>query len=371
MTRRTTNAVDAIVKAVLYEGYALYPYRPSALKNQRRFAFGAVYPKAWATVAREPYLMRSECVIERTGDAASVEIAVRFLVLHRGGGASEETIAMSPCPLEPGAWRHYTARAGIQIEIQIDIVDAGDGLHRVAIEIENVTAAAASLDREAAMDLTMASTHTVVKAVGGTAVSSIDPPAHAAQVVAACRTVGAYCILVARDTILCSPIVLSDYPEIAADSPGDFFDGTEMDEMLTLRVLTMTDAEKAEAIASDPRIAELVERTTALGIERTARLHGVATRADGRVPGAPREAMLLPGTRVRLAPTGRADAFDIVLAGKLATIAKVERDLDGRLHCSVTVDDDPGKDLGEAGMPGHRFYFRPEELEILPAEDAT
>ena len=53
--------------------------------------------------------------------------------------------------------------------------------------------------------------------------------------------------------MLCSPIILYDYPKIAPESAGDFFDGTEMDEMLTLRVLTLTDAEKQEMRNGDPR----------------------------------------------------------------------------------------------------------------------
>ena len=154
--------------------------------------------------------------------------------------------------------------------------------------------------------------------------------------------------------MLASPIILPDRPEIAPQSPGDFFDGTEMDEMLTLRVLTMTDAEKREASAADPRIAALLERTEALGLEATARLHGVVKTSW------PRE-----GTRVRLHPGKHADAFDTILAGRLATVAKVERDLEGQIFCAVTIDDDPGADLGVAGMPGHRFFFRPDELEVI------
>ena len=129
--------------------------------------------------------------------------------------------------------------------------------------------------------------------------------------------------------------------------------------MLTLRVLTMTDAEKLEASAADPKVAALIARTEALGIEQTAKLHGVVKTSWPR-----------QGSRVRLRPTPaagarRTDAFDMILAGKLATVAGVERDLEGNVHCSVTLDDDPGADLGAAGMPGHRFFFRPEELEVL------
>jgi hypothetical protein len=253
-----------------------------------------------------------------------------------------------------------------RIEIGGSIVDVGDGLWRVAIEIENATVIDPGADREAAMDVTLASTHVLVRAIGGTAVSTIDPPERAAAAVAACRTLGCYPVVVATDTVLASPIVLPDFPEIAEQSPGDFFDGTEIDEMLTLRVLTLTDAEKREAAAADPRIAALLARTEERGIEETAHLHGATKLGSREQRGIQERLGPRIGTRVRLKPAGRADAFDIILAGKLATIASVERDLDGRAHFAVTIDDDPGADLGAQGMPGHRFYFRSDELEVVP-----
>lgn len=71
------------------------------------------------------------------------------------------------------------------------------------------------------------------------------------------------------------------------------------------------------------------------------------------------------GDRVRLRPRGRADILDMALAGKDATILAIEQDYEGRLYLSVTVDDDPGKDLGMLRQPGHQFFFRPEEVEPL------
>lgn len=69
------------------------------------------------------------------------------------------------------------------------------------------------------------------------------------------------------------------------------------------------------------------------------------------------------GDRVRLRPRGRADIFDLALAGKSATIDSIEQDYEGRVYLAVTVDDDPGKDLGALRQPGHRFFFQPEEVE--------
>ncbi len=71
------------------------------------------------------------------------------------------------------------------------------------------------------------------------------------------------------------------------------------------------------------------------------------------------------GDQVRLHPRCRADIFDIALSGMVATIESIERDFDDRVHVAVTIDDDPGKDLGMARMPGHRFFFGPDEIEPL------
>ena len=75
--------------------------------------------------------------------------------------------------------------------------------------------------------------------------------------------------------------------------------------------------------------------------------------------------VLEPGMRVLLRPRGNADVFDLALAGKTAVIVAIEQDLEDRVYVGVVVDDDPGKDFGLAGKPGHRFFFRPEEVERL------
>ena len=72
-----------------------------------------------------------------------------------------------------------------------------------------------------------------------------------------------------------------------------------------------------------------------------------------------------PGDRVRLRPRGRADVLDLALAGMTATVEAIEQDYDGRVYLAVTVEDDPGKDLGALRQPGHRFFFQPEEVEAL------
>jgi len=319
-------SVERLLRTLLYEGYALYPYRPSALKNQKRFAFGVVYPRAWAERTLEASLLRAEVV----ATSPSVSACVRYLRLERGGGARECTVDIAD----------HTERDGLAIDTAC--VAAGDGLWRFAVEIRNTALLPADADHEAAMDVSPASTHVVLR---GSFVSLIDPPEAARAAVAACRSTGLYPVLVGDDAMIASPIILPDQPQIAAQSPGDFFDGTEIDEMLTLRVLTMTEDEKREAAAADPRVRELIARTEQLGLAQTAQLHGTVRTAWPR-----------PGTRVRLRPSRRADAFDVLLADRHATVAAVELDLEGRVHCAVTVDDDPA---------GHRFFFAADELEVL------
>jgi hypothetical protein len=78
---------------------------------------------------------------------------------------------------------------------------------------------------------------------------------------------------------------------------------------------------------------------------------------------------LRPGDRVRLHPRGRADIFDLALNGKTGTIVSIEQDFENRIHLALTIDDDPGRDLGLRGQPGHRFFFNPEDVQVLSPEE--
>ncbi len=125
----------------------------------------------------------------------------------------------------------------------------------------------------------LVSAHTILRTAGGEFVSLIDPPEQLKPAAEACRNVGTWPVLAgddgARDTMLSSPIIIYDFPTIAPESPGDFFDGTEMDEMLSLRILTLTDEEKREMAASDERARLLLERTEAFGRDQLMQMHGV------------------------------------------------------------------------------------------------
>jgi len=213
----------------------------------------------------------------------------------------------------------------------------------------------------------------------------MDPSAALKEQTAACKNVGTWPILVgetgARDTLLSSPIILYDYPQIAPESPGDLFDNTEIDEILTLRILTLTDEEKRAVAAADERGKALLERTETLKREEMMKLHGTFR---GLVPTLPREGVqpwdpvaekrelekvlsagveLKRGDQVRLHPRGRADIFDLALQGRMATVTSIEQDYEDRIQVVVTVNDDPGRDFGQEGRIGHRFFFSLEEIE--------
>jgi hypothetical protein len=235
----------------------------------------------------------------------------------------------------------------------------------------------------------------------GEFVSLLDPPPVYSASAAACSNVGVFPVLAGeepgRSLIFCSPIILYDYPKIAPESEGDFFDGTEMDEMLALRVLTLTDAEKEEMRHGDPHARKILERTEAMTEEAMLKAHGAirSLRSLGpemisrdtmstdtitgdlgfgawnpfEEPKAPPESVnvfgidLRVGDRIRIWPQRSADIMDMALKGKVAVIEAIEQDLEDQVQLAVVLDDDPGREFGMMRQPGHRFFFSPEEVE--------
>ena len=301
------DPVRRIADAVLYEGYVLWPYRRSALKNQRRWTFGGVYPQEHSRGRDDdPCVMRTECLLEG-GDDAAVDVRVRFLQVVRrqvvsGGQPVEEAVVdgrrhlsweegtereFGPGPIEVAAgsaieplsaavaiersWRDLAGR------VEVAETPLRPGLRRVTVRIAN-TSPFAGGSREDALAQTFCSTHTVLRARGGAFVSLTDPPEALRGEARACRNEGTWPVLVGepgeRHTLLSSPIILEDHPRIAPESPGDLFDGGEVDELLVLSILGLTDEEKAEMRDSDPRTRAILERTEGLTNEQLLRLHG-------------------------------------------------------------------------------------------------
>jgi hypothetical protein len=271
--------------------------------------------------------------------------------------------------------------------------------------VEQIPAAAT---RDEILRQTMIATHSVLAIDGGSFVSLLEPPQWAMPAARSCANVHTFPVLAgetgARDVILSSPIILYDYPRIAPESPGDLYDGGEIDEILSLRALTLSDEEKQEARATDPRAAAIVDRIDIMPPEIMERLHGAirslqpvaasGSRADTADPAeGPGQLWWAPGaddalspetdaiivngvlvgrgSRVRLHPRRRGtDAHDMFLAGRTAVVDKVLLDVDDSRHLAVTLEDDPAAELHQ--WYGRFRYFRPEEIEPLPdAEPAS
>jgi hypothetical protein len=459
-----------VADAILYEGYLLYPYRWSAQKNQARFQFGVLVPPAYAAVDEsERSASQTECLAE-CPDAADVVVLVRFLQFQRRtvqalstDGGLHEVAVLSIDDAEYRSWdeavpREQQVTAGVaellsqgkNLSFHIsggqsaeDITNASgvragrvvrrwgslDGLIRIQgervagpylalrlrVRVENHTVPdGQTLTRYDALDGSLISAHALIGVRGGTFLSPTDPPEWAAAEVAACVSIGTWPVLAGpgdcRDLILSAPVILYDHPEVAAESAGDLFDATEIDEILTLRTLALTDTEKREARATDPRAAELIDRLDNMPQEMIERLHGAIRYL--RSPGTPRASLagvgaegeraavagvpfapdvpwwdpgadtsVSPGTdqviidgvpvargsKVIMRPgSRRADAQDLFLAGRIARVEAVMHDVDDEVHIAVSPDDDPAADLQSSH--GRFLYFAPDEIEPIAPE---
>jgi hypothetical protein len=419
-----------VANAVLYEGYLLYPYRASARKNQVRWQWGVLVPPAYAAAGHgEHATSHSECLLEPVTDPV-LHIRLRFLQLqHRSGGGgsvpefdeaveheidsvlsvsdlldTEQVVPVTvPGSTETtdGVTRQRWPLDG-EIRLSAQLLEGPYGVLKLTVEVVNTAQWA---DPEAARHLalrhSLIAAHTVLAVTDGEFISLIDPPEWAKLAVEVCRNERTWPVMVGeagrRDVILISPIILYDYPVIAPESPGELFDGTEIDEILTLRTMTLTDEEKAEARATDERARKLMDRIDSMPPEMLDKLHG-AIRYLGETPATRREpdsieTITTPGTpwwdpgadasvdperdsvsiagvevakgsRVLLMPgLRRTDAQDMFLAGRTATVAAVLLDVDGNTHVAVTLDDDPGAEISAAH--GRFRYFSPDELAPL------
>jgi hypothetical protein len=335
--------VDRIADAVLYEGYILYPYRPS-VKNRQRWTFGGLYPEAYcrAQGGTDAWSNQTECLVQGS-PGTTLEATVRFLHLtarlvgefvpplaawpdgaeppfrpvetlrvgdrlfHTWQEAEEREIALGGLELGqllgrpqrrtfalPGRrWLEpVTGPAGEIVgvlireqrapegAVEVAAAPVAEGSFRVAVRVLNATPVEAGelRDRDEALLRSLVSCHTVLGVGQGEFVSLLDPPGPWREAAAACRNVGTWPVLVGaegeKDTMLSSPIILYDYPQVAPESPGNLFDGTEIDEILTLRIMTLTDDEKRAVAAVDGRARALLARTEGLGGEQLWRLHG-------------------------------------------------------------------------------------------------
>jgi hypothetical protein len=457
----TWDRARAIADAVLYEGYLLYPYRATSSKNQSRWQFGVVGPPCASQLGLgEDDTLAAQFLIDGVSE---LTLIVRFLQLqHRhaeraiGSGRFEPVDELTSgtqswvtwdeaveCELPFGPFdlgRSRTLQIGVPGSRDTEDVDGGrlirsrsainaelsvtverDGpLSRVGVSVRNI--GATPVDRDGAIATSLIGTHVIAEVVGGEFVSLLEPPESAVGAVSRCAQHRCFPVLAGRpgerDLLLISPIILYDHPEIAEQSEGALYDSTEIDEILTLRVMTMTDEEKAQARATDPLAAAIIDRCDSMSPEAMQQLHGILRnprsgqeRSDRGIDTAPefhsgsgfdeleeqmRSAGLIPevpegvdwwdpvadtavrpdldavlangvrvsaGSRVRLRPSRRADAQDIFFAGRTARVISVHEDVDGQQYVGVIVEDDPDVEMPDSY--GRYLYFAPDEVEPL------
>jgi hypothetical protein len=364
---------------VLYEGYLLYPYRASALKNQLPWQFGIVAPRNPDGADPEPWFSQTDCYVEAAPDA---RLQLRLRCLTVGSQAEKgvrQSIDVGPFELGDTA-RHDVGLdvPGIAARLLIDVTPA-DRVNKLRIRLENLELWQPQFgtDRGALLQHSLVSAHLLLAVEGTSFVSLLEPPAEHAAVVETCVNEHTWPVLVGergqQNLMLSSPIVLYDYPQIAPESPGDLCDATEIDEILSLRILTMTDEEKRQARATDPMASAILDRTEAMQPDTLAALHGTMRSVDFFNPvgdSTPETASVnvqggavAKGSHVVLRPNRRADAMDMFLSGQPATVSGVYRDVDDRVYVAVTVDADPAAQLH--GEFGRFFYFNPDEIEVM------
>jgi hypothetical protein len=493
------STAQALADTVLYEGYVLYPYRASAAKNQVRFQFGVVAPRAYAEVmgvddegpsgvsgAVEPWRTRTECLLE-PGPDADITVVVRFLQLQKR--TVEERVADGFRPVAEltvtsssgGTTRLVSWDEAVERNIEItlsvaallaghrveafsfpaaeEIEDVNDGAARIVrrlspvagravlsaeevpgpygvvrfrVDVENLSdwnAADPVAARDVALHHSLLSAHSMLGLSRGHFISLLDPPEWAGPLAKSCDNRHTWPILIGNDDVMLSaPIILYDHQCIAAESPGDLYDGLEIDEILSLRTLTLTDEEKAEARATDPRAAAIIDRVDSMSEEVLSRLHGalrglqptkpadgpivIGTPGDtgpgafdpyaeltrrepvpGKDPSVPwwdpaadasvnpdtdsvlvQGVLVSKGAKVVLRP-GRqldepggarraTDAQDLFYDGRVAIVQAVIFDVDGDEYLACSLADVPDIDLAH----GRFLYFRPSEVD--PTEDA-
>lgn len=352
-----------VADAVMYEGAMLYPYRRSSLKNRYRFYFGVLPPRGCGTAAA----LGGACLLRGAPDTR-VEVFLRCLT-DDGRELRTHTLTSHSTRGDELVQFHCDAVAA---ELQLERCRLGNSYERLRACVHNRTELH---ERGAESAHSLYGVHLLLQvAPGAHFVSMTDPAAEAQPYTAHCEGEGLWCCVLgderARpDVALLAPIILPDFPQVAPESSLTLGDATEIDELLALRILTLTAAEKRAARASGGWARALLDRVEALTPREILQLHG-ARRPSGESAGAPVDAQVraqdrLKGARVVLRPRRSADALDVLLEGRCAVVRGVEHSVDGELLLGVTLTDDPGADLGEAGLPGHRFFFRLDEVELL------
>ncbi|MFD6171667.1 hypothetical protein [Streptomyces coeruleorubidus] len=355
--------VSAVADAVLYEGYLLYPYRRSSAKNRVRWQFGVLFPRDWVEAdgpvvpgvsgSADSWYQQTECLLRvRQPGSASVRVRIRHLQMQRKqveetregrqhaveslrtadgtthltfdeavprehevevplgelleGGRTVPVVAPAGVDVEPlpgGAGRVVRHRDEVRADTTVTAERLSDDLWRLRVRTTNTgPALQPRAARDEALRRALIATHTLIGGDGVEFVSLTDPPTDLSALARSCRNEFTFPVLGGEDglVLLSAPIILPDHPQVAPESPGDLHDAAEIDEILTLRTMLLTDEEKREARATDPRAAAILDRVDTMPQEVFERLHG-AVRSLAPVAAVP-PALSAPGAAAPAPP---------------------------------------------------------------------
>jgi hypothetical protein len=378
-----SDQLEALVESLLFEGYALYPYTPGAVKNATPTPFGIVYPPVYAAALASTFdHLELRCVLDAPPDGV-LRAEVRFLIpggeRHRATAARVELPgamvgALAAAPAEKET--RVQGQAGVPLVVAMSLVTGqlDDGSYEVTLTVENRTVVRSGLDRAGALGRSLISTHPILHVAGGRFISPLERH---------CPNINTFPVLASAgdDVVVGATIVLPDHPQIAPESRGSLFDGTEIEEALLLHVQALSDGERDEIERQDPAVREMVARAAAATPEEIVALHGRVTLRDPETTEPPSEppGLLDPrageeqvdvgsktfrrGGKVVIKPGPDADLHARMLDGRAATIERIFTDYDGKTHLGLTIDDDPGQDLMRE--TGRYLYFFAHEVEVI------
>jgi hypothetical protein len=390
------SSIEDLVRSLLFEGYALYPYTPG-VKNATPTPFGIVYPPAYAEAQPAAFsMLRLEAVVEAGPDARLSGTVLFLQATGERHEATERSLELGPVTLADLARGPLREAFGFpmddgelrgRVAMRAEPLSADLARIRLCVHNETEIPDAEEASRGEALRRGLVSTHPLLEVERGRFISPLERHGAEGEAALANEPVNTFPVLVGDQdaAVLGAAIVLPDHPELAPESLGNLFDNTEIEEALLLHVHALSDDERDQIAGQDPAVREMIERAESTTGDEIMGLHGRLTytepEADQQIAGSggpPKpppgldqiqgeKEIAAAGTTVRLGdkivlrPGTEGDVYDKILHGRTATVERIYRGYDERIYLGVTVDDDPGQEL--LRETGRFLFFFADEVE--------
>ncbi|MGI8952070.1 MAG: hypothetical protein ACR2FN_10845 [Chitinophagaceae bacterium] len=337
-TLNTEFILENITQTLLYEGYALYPYHRSAIKNQKPIPFGVVFPQQYNIYNEHSHSkMQTQCIVTGS-DNLQINISVRFLhllkveifekdlqqktsesdfvqvhnvslngkIYQAGWQTIERKISTGNLQIsqliknrkvifikfdkvydttnisdENGETVAKQINSVSQIKgtiiVEAESVKNTQNAFRITVTVTNTTPFenTEAITRDEVLTQSFLSTHIILNTSDGQFISHQDPDEKWKTVIDECANINTWPILIdeANTTLLSSPIILYDHPQINPQSHGDLFDSTEIEEALLLHVNLLSDEEKKRISQSDEKLQAMLKKVGEITPEELINFH--------------------------------------------------------------------------------------------------